>query len=195
MLTVFLDPILELDQALFTLINTKWTNGLFDTMMPWSRNANSWIPLYLLLLVYLGVKMGKKIGIWLLFVAINVAITDQISSHLFKPLVHRLRPCADPAIMQQVKLLLSHCSTGFSFTSSHAANHFGIAMFFVMTLSTYFNKYRYLFFIWAALIAYAQVYVGVHYPLDIIFGGLVGVLVGYLNGHFYNKKIIVATKN
>ena len=185
MANTFLDPLLELDQAIFSLINTKWTHPILDNLMPWARNANHWIPFYLLLLVVLFLKMGKKTGKWLLFVALNVTLTDQISSHIFKPWVHRLRPCADPSFMHQAKLLLDHCSGGFSFTSSHAANHFGLAMFIVMTLQPLFKGYRFLFLIWAAFISYAQVYVGVHYPLDVIFGGLIGIMVGYFNAKLY----------
>jgi undecaprenyl-diphosphatase len=87
--------------------------------------------------------------------------------------------------MHQSRLLLDHCSGGFSFTSSHAANHFGLAMFVVMTLAPLLKNYRFIFLIWAALISYAQVYVGVHYPADIFMGAFIGILVGWLNGKLF----------
>jgi undecaprenyl-diphosphatase len=87
----------------------------------------------------------------------------------------------------KVRLLLDHCSGGFSFTSSHAANHFGLAMFIFMTIQPLFKKYTWLFFIWAAVIAYAQVYVGVHYPLDIFVGALIGLFIGWFIGSVFNK--------
>jgi undecaprenyl-diphosphatase len=155
--------------------------------MPWVRTANNWIPLYLLLLGYLFYAWGVKAWKWVLLVAVNVALTDQISSSVFKPLFHRLRPCADPQIRFQARLLLDHCSGGFSFTSSHAANHFGLAMFIFMTLQPLFKKYTYLFFVWAACIAYAQVYVGVHYPLDVFAGACIGLVVGYFCAFIYKK--------
>ncbi len=87
----------------------------------------------------------------------------------------------------KVRLLLEHCSGGFSFTSSHAANHFGLAMFLFISLVPLFKNYTWLFFIWAAIIAYAQVYVGVHYPLDVIAGAMIGLAVGKLNGMIFKK--------
>jgi undecaprenyl-diphosphatase len=182
-----LTQLMAKDHALFYNINGKWTNPFFDSVMPWVRNSNNWIPLYLILLSFLIYKWGKKSWKWLALVALNVTLTDQISSHFFKPFFHRLRPCANPALMQQTRLLLDHCSGGFSFTSSHAANHFGIAVFLVVTLQPLLKNYRFLFLIWAALIAYAQVYVGVHFPLDIFVGAIIGIIVGYFNGKLFHK--------
>lgn len=175
------------DKALFSNINGKWTNPLFDNIMPWVRTSNNWVPLYIVLLVLIIYRWKKNAWKWVLLAAINVGLTDQISSSIFKPLFHRLRPCADPEIMYQSRLLLDHCSGGFSFTSSHAANHFGIAIFIVITLQPILKNYRFLFLIWATLIAYAQVYVGVHYPMDILFGSMIGVIVGYVNGKIFLK--------
>ena len=87
----------------------------------------------------------------------------------------------------KVRLLLDHCSGGFSFTSSHAANHFGLAMFLFVSLTPLFKKYTWLFFIWAGIIAYAQVYVGVHYPLDVMAGAMIGLVVGKLNSMLFKK--------
>jgi undecaprenyl-diphosphatase len=153
--------------------------------MPWVRDSKNWVPLYIVILAFLFFKWGKLVWKWVLLVGINVALTDQISSHFFKPFFHRLRPCADPEMMYQSRLLLDHCSSGFSFTSSHAANHFGLAMFVVMTMAPLLNKYRFLFLLWAGFIAYAQVYVGVHYPADIFVGALIGVFVGWANGKLF----------
>ena len=183
----FLTQLIAKDHALFSSINGKWTNPLLDSVMPWVRHSNNWIPLYVVLLSFIIYKWGKKSWKWLVLVALNVTLTDQISSHLFKPFFHRIRPCADPELMQQSRLLLDHCSGGFSFTSSHAANHFGIAVFLVVTLQPLLKNFRYLFLVWAALIAYAQVYVGVHFPLDILAGALIGIIVGYFNGKLFHK--------
>lgn len=179
--------LLDWDQSLFTLINTKWTNGVLDTIMPWLRKANNWIPFYVVMLVYLFIKKGIKVWRWVILAVINVTVTDQISSSLFKPFFHRLRPCADPLVRDHSRLLLDYCSGGFSFTSSHAANHFGLAMFIFFTLQPLFKKFSGLFFVWAGLIAYAQVYVGVHYPLDILVGGLIGLFTGKLMAYIYNR--------
>ena len=187
MMPDFLTQLLTKDQALFSLINGKWTNIVFDKLMPWLRTSNNWVPFYAALLVYLFVKWGAKAWKWVIIVALNVTLTDQISSSFFKPFFHRLRPCADPAIMYKSRLLVDHCSGGFSFTSSHAANHFGLAMLVFMTLQPLFKKYTFLFFIWAAIIGYAQIYVGVHYPLDVLVGTCIGLLVGYGMSKLYFK--------
>lgn len=181
----FLTHLIIKDRALFSNINGKWTNQFFDIIMPWVRDSKNWVPLYIFILAFLFFKWGKLAWKWVLLVGINVALTDQISSHFFKPFFHRLRPCADPEMMYQSRLLLDHCSGGFSFTSSHAANHFGLAMFVVMTMAPLLNKYRFLFLLWAGFIAYAQVYVGVHYPADIFVGALIGVFVGWANGKLF----------
>jgi undecaprenyl-diphosphatase len=187
MMLDFLTQLLTKDQALFSLINGKWTNIVFDKLMPWLRTSNNWVPFYAALLIYLFVKWGAKAWKWVIIVALNVTITDQISSSFFKPFFHRLRPCADPAIMFKSRLLLDHCAGGFSFTSSHAANHFGLAMLVFMTLQPLFKKYTFLFFIWAAIIGYAQIYVGVHYPLDVLVGSCIGLFVGYGMSKLYIK--------
>jgi undecaprenyl-diphosphatase len=187
MMQDFWNDLLANDKAVFAVLNGKWTNSLFDAIMPWIRDSKNWIPLYMVILAFLFYKWGKKAWKWVLMVVINVALTDQISSSFFKPFFHRLRPCADPTMMHQSRLLLDHCSGGFSFTSSHAANHFGLAMFIVMTLQPLLKNYRYLFLIWAALICYAQIYVGVHFPLDVFVGSIIGISVGYLSSKLYFK--------
>jgi undecaprenyl-diphosphatase len=185
----FLSYLIKQDKALFYQINAKWTHPFFDSLMPWCRNANNWIPLYLFLLIFLFIHWKQQMWKWLLLAGVNVALTDQISSHLFKPYFHRLRPCADPSMIQKTRLLLEHCSGGFSFTSSHAANHFGLAMFLFVTLHKIMGHSAYLFFLWAGLISYAQVYVGVHFPFDIIGGAILGCLIGHASGRFFNNKL------
>jgi undecaprenyl-diphosphatase len=175
------------DQALFELINGQWTIPFFDVLMPWMRTSEHWFLFYLVLVGYIFYRWGWKAWKWLLTVAITIALTDQVSSFIFKPFIHRLRPCADPAMLTQVKLLIPACPSSFSFTSSHAANHFSLAMFVFMTLQPLFKKYTYLFFVWAGIISYAQIYVGVHYPLDILAGTLIGLIMGYTGARLYLK--------
>ena len=170
----------QADQALFKLINGHWTNTFFDSLLPWMRTSEHWFAFYIALVGYLFYKWGWKAWKWLLTVAITVALSDQVSSFFFKPFVHRLRPCNDPALLNKVNLLIGTCPSSFSFTSSHAANHFSLAMFVFMSLQPLFKKYTYLFFVWAGIISYAQIYVGVHYPLDILAGTLIGLLMGYV---------------
>lgn len=182
-----LNGTIQRDQAFFHKINSEWTSPILDKVMPWCRESTHWYPFYFVLLALLIYKWRNKVWKWLLFAVITIVATDQISSSFFKPFFHRLRPCVDPLIAPDARLLLSQCSGGFSFTSSHAANHFGIAMFFFLTLGSILGKYRGLLFLWAATIAYAQVYVGVHYPLDIIGGTIIGLTTGYITAKSYQK--------
>ncbi len=176
------------DRWLFLKINTALTNPLFDSVAPWWREANTWVPLYLFLVIFGLLNFRKRVGFWIVFVVITLVITDQVNSHLIKIWVARPRPCRDEVLATQVRLLLTNCSGTFSFPSSHAANHFGFAVFLVMTLKHVFGKWRYIFLVWAASICYAQVYVGIHYPLDVIAGALFGTFVGYLTARLFNKK-------
>ncbi|MCF8407041.1 MAG: phosphatase PAP2 family protein [Chitinophagaceae bacterium] len=183
------------DQALFEQINGHWTNTFFDSLLPWMRTSEHWFAFYIALVGYLFYKWGWKAWKWLLTVAITVALSDQVSSFIFKPFVHRLRPCNDPALLNKINLLIGTCPSSFSFTSSHAANHFSLAMFVFMSLQPLFKKYTYLFFVWAGIISYAQIYVGVHYPLDILAGTLIGLLMGYVGAIVYSKWMSVANKH
>ena len=185
----------QADQALFKLINGHWTNTFFDSLLPWMRTSEHWFAFYIALVSYVFYKWGWKAWKWLLSVAITIALTDQVSSFIFKPFIHRLRPCNDPAILNKVNLLIGTCPSSFSFTSSHAANHFSLAMFVFMSLQPLFKKYTYLFFVWAGIISYAQIYVGVHYPLDILGGTLIGLIMCYAGAIIYSKWISVPNKH
>ncbi len=185
-LSIF-QQIKDIDQALFYQINGVWHHPILDAVLPWTRHSNNWIPLYIGLLVWLIYQVGWKTLKWLLFALMNVGLTDQISSSVFKPYFHRLRPCNDPALFGKTRLLLEQCAGGFSFTSSHAANHFGIAMFIFMTWGITQKKYTRFFFVWAGIIAFAQIYVGVHYPLDIVGGTIIGLISGFTMAKAYLK--------
>lgn len=177
------------DLYFFYKINYSWTNSFLDHVFPWWRDSTTWYPLYLFLLLFVILNFGKRTWLYVLFVALNVTITDQLSSNVFKHWVPRLRPCQDPYMQDTVRMILNHCSGGNSFPSSHATNHFGAAVFFFCTLKPYFKNYTYLFFFWAASVSYAQVYVGVHYPTDVIGGTIIGSMVGYIMSLIYNRII------
>jgi undecaprenyl-diphosphatase len=136
----------------------------------------------------MALNYGLKGLWWSLTFICTLAITDIVGARVFKVLIHRLRPCQDPLFMDQVRLLLKGCSGSFSFVSNHAANHFGMATFMVLTFKGVFKRWMYLAYIWAFFIAYAQIYVGVHYPLDVLGGAGLGVLAGLLTSHIYHKR-------
>ena len=184
-----LDWVSQCDTWLFLNINTQWINPFFDSIFPWWREANTWVPLYLFFIVFAILNFKQKAFPWILFIIVTVTITDQVSSSLIKNWVGRMRPCRDEDLMGQVRLILNTCSGGYSFPSSHATNHFGFAMFIFITLRPILKKWGWLFFVWAATICYGQVYVGVHYPVDVLCGTVLGCTIGYLTAKFYNKKI------
>lgn len=184
-----LQTMLEWDSWLFLKINTVFTHPLLDKAFPLWRDSELWVPFYLFLIVLAIVNFGKKAWSWILFAIINVALTDQASSSLIKNWFARIRPCNEEMLVGKMRLLLEHCSGGFSFTSSHATNHFGFAIFVFMTTKHIFGKWGRWLFVWAGSISYGQVYVGVHYPIDIVFGALLGSGIGALTAGYYNRKI------
>ena len=184
--------IIQLDRALFKLINQTWHNELFDSIFPLIRNSIFWIPLYLFLLIFMLINFKKGVLWWAIFAACTAILTDFVSSKLIKENIIRLRPCNDPALADTMRFLLNYRPQSSSFTSSHAATHFALAVFFYLTLKNFIGKWALLFFLWAFLIVYAQVYVGVHFPLDIICGAIIGIAIGYFTGYTFNKKHLLA---
>lgn len=176
------------DQRLFIELNSMHTNSFFDSLMPFLRNGPNWYPLYVFLGAFVLLNFRSRGGWWILFFISTIAITDMTGTYIFKHNVERLRPCSDPDFFFHVRLLVDHCSGGYSFVSNHAANHFGMATFLFLTFKPVMKRWSWIFFLWAALIAYAQVYVGVHYPLDVLSGAIIGILAGTLTGFVFNKR-------
>lgn len=173
------EELIHLDRKILLLVNRELTFPAFDQFALFMREAKMHIPLYAFFIFIAFKQFGKKGWWWLLGAVLLIALSDGISSHLIKPFVGRLRPCRDPNLSDQIRLLASYCGANGSFTSSHAVNHFAFATFTVSTLANGNKKYLWLY-VWAALIAYSQVYVGVHFPSDILAGGLLGVVFGWL---------------
>lgn len=178
--------LLHWDEHIFQLINSEWQNPFFDLVMPWLRNKYTWFPLYLFIFTFLVINFKKAGLVMALFIITAIGISDYTSSQLIKKNVRRARPCKvmeQPADMN----LLVPCGSGYSFPSSHASNHFAISLFLFLSLGRLVPKYRYLLFLWAGLVSFAQVYVGLHYPLDIMAGGILGSLIGWLVFLAYRK--------
>ena len=183
-----LRKLIEIDRYLFLKINRDCSNSFFDTVMPFLREPKFWAPVYLFVLIFVIINFGKKAFWWCIAAIVTVALTDSISSKIIKPFFARPRPCMDPDFSAQVNLIASYCGGNGSFTSSHASNHFGLAMFFFITMQQLAPKFIKLFFVWAFIICFAQIYVGVHYPSDIVGGAILGGFTGYFVGKFYNNK-------
>ncbi len=183
-----MEQLLELDKQLFILLNSKWTSPVLDSSLPLLRHQNIWAPFYLFMFMLVLVNFGQKGIWWILFAAATAGLTNIISSDFIKENIIRVRPCNDPELATQLRFLLNYRPQSSSFTSSHAANHFGLAAFFFFTLKNHIGKWGWAFFAWALLVVYAQVYVGVHFPLDVVAGGMVGFLFGYLCAKSFNKQ-------
>lgn len=179
-----MEQLIAADQFLFELINGQAHNAVLDWLMPIWREKSTWIPLYIALAAFVGYKYRLQ-GLYLLLaLALAVGLADTVSSKIIKPSVHRLRPCNDPALKDEVQLLV-HCGSGYSFTSSHASNHFAVAAFLSLTLGLHYRRIRWPLYLWAASIALGQVYVGVHYPLDIFIGAILGIIIGNIVAKMY----------
>ncbi len=178
----------KLDQWLFILVNTGLANPVFDSLMPFMRFPLNWAPLYLFLAAFAVINYKAKGAWWILFFTVTIPLTDMTGNYVFKQSFERTRPCGDPDFFFHVRLLVDHCSTGYSFVSNHAANHFGLATFFFLTTKPLLQKWAYIAFLWAALISIAQVYVGIHYPSDILGGAILGIIFGTLTGTLFNKR-------
>jgi undecaprenyl-diphosphatase len=187
-LMTILQTLDRFDKWLFQKVNGQWTNSLFDSVFPFLRQSNIWMPLYLFLFVFVALNFKKNSWWWILFFMCTVALTDMIGTRVFKHSFERLRPCSDPEFASSVRMIINDCAGGYSFISNHAANHFGLATFLYFTLRHYFPKWIWIAYLWAAAISYSQVYVGVHYPFDVICGALVGIIFGLFTAMFFNKK-------
>jgi len=188
----FWEKLIQWDHSLFLLINSQWTNPVFDVVMPFFRNSNHWIPLYLFLLVFVLLNFREKGLWWVVFFLVTVALTDMTGTNIFKNNIERLRPCNDPSLIAHVRLLVKECGSGYSFISNHAANHFGMATFFFMTFRHISKPAAWIAILWAAMVAYAQVYTGLHFPLDVLCGAILGLAFGSLTGTLFNKRFGIA---
>jgi len=183
-----IETLRNIDHNLFQFINHTLANPVFDVVCRILREKLVWIPAYAFAAWYFYTVYGKR-TIWLLlFAGITILLSDQLSSSVIKPLVHRIRPCNNPDI--NARLLLAYGGSGFSFVSSHAANHFALATFFSLLLPVQKRKlWIPVLFLWAASISFSQVYVGVHYPADVTAGALLGIAIGYFTGWAVLKVI------
>ncbi len=174
-----LEHLIQLDKDLFLYLNGLGTSSWDGFWMFMTRTRNS-APLYILLLYLSYRNFGwKKTGVILVAIALVITCTDQLSN-FFKYGIGRLRPCHDEEVSQLMRLVKSYCGGKFSYFSAHAANSFGPATFFVILFRKNVKYIGSVLIVWACLVAYSRVYIGVHYPLDIITGALVGMLFGWV---------------
>ena len=177
----------QLDTQAFLWLNSFHTD-FFDPIMLWITGRNSWFPMYAIIIGSI-VWTHKKKSIAMLFMIIfSIIISDQVCSSILKPLIQRLRPCHEPSI-QNIVHLVGNCGGLFGFCSSHAANTFALATCLILLFGKQFDGIKYLY-IWAILVSYSRIYVGVHYPLDVFTGAGIGVLASLICYKLYHYFLL-----
>lgn len=176
----------QFDIELFLKIHRGLSNGFFDWIMPLLRNRFFWSPLYLFIVIFC-IKNYKKQGYYMIaMLLVTFAMGDLIASRIIKPSIARIRPCNELSLADQI-IHRVPCGTGYSFPSAHATNHFAIAIFLICLFYKKWTPILPLGLSWAFLISFAQIYVGVHYPIDTLFGALLGTCIGFFTFYLYTK--------
>jgi membrane-associated phospholipid phosphatase len=177
----------HIDEFILQFIHVKAANARLDWMIPFLRNPYFWAPVYLFLLAFMW-KNYRANGLWwCAFFFVTFVFCDFISASLIKPLVHRIRPCNSVNYLFTIRELVK-CGSGYSFPSSHATNHAGLSLFIIITLQQKHKIAAFLAILWVLLVCYAQLYVCVHYPSDILSGLLLGSLIGLFFGKYFNVR-------
>ncbi len=188
------EELIKYDQEVFLFLNGLGTDT-WDGLWLFITNKWSSIPLYMVLLFFSVRYLGwKGAAFMLVLVAVMVTATDQLAN-LFKGGFERLRPCHSDEIFEQMRLVKKHCGGKFGYFSAHASNSFAVATFFGLLFKKELKGLPVLLLFWALLVAYSRIYIGVHFPLDVITGISIGMLLGWLfYGSFSLLQARYATK-
>ncbi len=179
-----METLLQLDRDLLLFFNS-FTSPLFDNFFWVITSVIVWLPLYAAILYVVIKQQGLKGFVTLIAFGVMVTLCDQISTNVFKDGFERLRPTREPALEGLLDLVNGYRGGKFGFVSSHATNSFGLA-----ALSSLLFRYRWytvFIFLWAALNSYSRIYMGVHYPGDVLGGLILGVLIGWFVYWLYKK--------
>ncbi len=169
----------RLDHKLFEFIQSNLRTDFWDPFFLAFRDKYCWIPLYIFLISWIFFSYGKSAWKVIAVSLVLITITDQLNSAVIKKQFKRDRPCMEIYFKDQFTPLIN-CSGGYSFPSSHATNHMALATLLFFTCFSRMKKWRYLLLFWAVLVGWSQVYIGVHFPLDVLAGWMEGFVIGYL---------------
>jgi len=162
----------QIDRAFFLFLNGIHS-PFWDTIMFWVSYKFTWVPLYLAALIYFVYKQKTKAILTIIMAVAVIVLADQISVSLFKNVFLRYRPCHNLDIQNLIHTIHEHCGGQYGFVSSHAANAFGFATFAALIIQK--RNVSYILILWAILVSYSRIYLGVHYPADILGGAFLGI--------------------
>ncbi len=183
----FLDKIIQYDKELLVFLNGLGSEN-WDSFWMSITNQFSWIPLFIIFFLLIFRSLGWKKGLALIFIsALLVTFSDQLTVFI-KNFTERLRPNRDPEINEIIRIVKNNKS--FSFVSGHATTSTAVSLFIHLTLKKFY-KYTILFFIWPILFAYSRIYLGVHFPIDVTVGAILGLLIGFV---FYKLSLKLLSK-
>jgi undecaprenyl-diphosphatase len=183
--------LVRLDQQLLLYLNSI-NSPFWDEVMYAISGKLIWIPLYLAILIFLGIRYKRKFIVIFLFIILGITVADQTSVHLFKNVFQRLRPCHEPALEGLVHLVKGECGGLYGFVSSHATNSFYVALFSLLFIRK--RWFTVMIISWALIVGYSRIYLGVHYPGDVLCGSMLGALVGWSIYSLYvftDKKVLI----
>ena len=184
-----MDTLSNLDSNLFLFLNGLHTDWL-DKVMIAITQMWIWVPLYLLLILLIVKQYGKRCWWIFLAVALVVLCSDQLSAHVCKPLFHRLRPCYNADLQDLIYLPKGMAGGKYGFVSSHAANTFAVAAFLTSALRKKWGWIGVVLYSWAFISSYSRIYLGFHYPGDIICGALLGILIGLILWKVFQQVVM-----
>lgn len=186
-----LDQLVQLDKELFIYLNNLGTETWDGFWMFYTTKFN-WIPFYAVLLYLLYKRLNTKMFVLtIVVIALMITFTDQVSNLFKNQFVKRLRPCHETDVFSVMRLVKSYCGGQFGYFSGHASNSMAVAIFAGLMLKSKYKYLIYLLIIWALAMGYSRIYIGVHYPLDVLSGATFGGLSGFM---FYKLDTYIQSR-